>query len=167
MKVYDPVQRRFFAPQDTIQLPPCGVVVPVRGRGPDDPWFAHLPWTNETQRIEDLPLPVQEDVRREIGRFDLRHRLLQRCDDARGLDHVPPMDEVEADGLLQEARKPYEGDPLGLEQALAAARSAGYRTSEIAFALGALDSVPTLSDALDGVEVVSVRQLAEEMRARD
>lgn len=167
MKVYDPVQRRFFTEEDVIRLVTGLTVEAVRGRGPDDPWFAHVPWTNETRRIEDLPQSVQEDLRREIGRFDLRHRLLQRCDDARGLGHVPPMDEAEAQDLLQEARTAYDADPMGVELAISAARVKGFRSSEIAFALRSLDSVPTLSDALDGVEVVSVRQLAEEMRAPD
>lgn len=162
MKVWDPVQRRVFAQVDVQQLPAIGVVVPTRGRGPDDPWFAHVLWTNESRRIEDLPASLQEDVRRAIARNDLQERLLQRLSE---LDAVAPLEEAEAVGALARACEVVGLADSEVEAVISRARASGFTTSEIALALSSLEDATTLSDALDGVEVVSVGRIAAKMRA--
>lgn len=166
MPLYDPYRRRCLAEVDVQTLPPVGVVVPTRGRTAGDPWFAHMPWTGESVRIEDLPESVQGDVRAAIRSNDLRERLLQRCDDVRGLDQVPPMDETEALAVLSEAVEARRAGWADVDLAVSTAKARGFGDSEVALALATLEDEPTLSDALDGVEVVSVSRIAEKMRAR-
>lgn len=141
-------------------------MVPTRGRGPDDPWFLHRSWTNESFRIQDAPQHIQEGVAKEIRGFDLRAKLLQRCDDVQGLGHVPPMDASDSTRVLSEAIEQHADEREAVAVAVMAAKSKGFADSTIAFALSSLEDAATLSDALDGVEVVSVSQLADEMRAR-
>lgn len=169
MPRYDPIRRRMLAAEDVQQLDAIGPMagyVPTRGRDPGAPWFVWLAWTNESRRIEDLPPSLRDDVRLVVHAADVSERLLQRCDDVRGLDLVPAMSESHAALALHDARDLHERDWPAVDAAIAAARKRGFKTSEIAIALERLEDAPALSDALDGVEVVSVKQIAESMRAR-
>lgn len=169
MDCYDPVSRRLLvcSPQDPhalVTLPPVGIFTPTRANDPGSPWFVRNVWRNESLVIAELPEGVRAEVTRAIATSELCERLARACADAREAADVPPMDESDASLSLESACEGVEAGDVAL--VIESVRARGFCTSEIAFALHSLHAEPALSDALDSVEVVSVRQLAEKLRAR-
>lgn len=160
MYVYDPVRRVRLQESDVETLDRVGVFVPFRPKG-ETYWLALIPWTNETRRIADLPEYVRADVEKQIAHYEVVQGVLARCAGVREFGRTVPLDESEADRILAGV---VDHDQL---VAVQVSRAKGFSSSEIAFALDDPHDDRALNDALDGVEVVSVGQIVEEMRARD
>lgn len=165
MRYYDPNRHRWLDESAVLTLPAIDQLVPVRGAESGDEWFAYIPWTGESRRLSDLSDDARASVLSETVRADLIETLLTRCADVRALEQVPPMIESDAQAVLDASVMAFAGPSFDAQVAVTKARARGFTGSEVAFALSTLDDSGALSDALDGIEVISVGQVLDTMRA--
>lgn len=165
MNVYDPVGQCWREPREVVTLGEVDGLTVVRPIGARY-WFGLRAWTNESVAEGFVAPELRQRMAELFLGAVLAEDVSRRCSELRSLQQVPPMESVEADAMLTEALGEMV-EQVGLLFAVESAQSRGYSSSEIAFALRTLQAAPTLTEILQGIEVVSVRDLAARVRTRE
>ena len=161
MNVYDPTQGRLVALAALETASTVAGVIPVRAEGGD--WFAIDIWLNHPVRLERLDAERYEAVCDSIEQKQIHEELQILCREAVEEGRTLALDEADGKHALRRALAAIDC-PVRPETVVRLRTQ--FSEGVIAQAILLRNDPQTLADPFEGVEVVSVSRLIEEMRAR-